>query len=221
MALIKANQFSHKLLSPKKRSSYGTAYDHSVRVATTIIYDFGIREPKLIIAALLHDIIEDTDTTFKEIQELFSLEIAEIIKSVSRTKISVPKHLEIDKTLTRIYENLTLLSKTESSKILKCADRIDNLRDMLDIPETDGKFSRIPYWATETRLSMLPVAKNLPSQIQITLLKELENVEKGFPEECTILLNFYSFRLKETVNSIDETAVYICPASFKFADIIG
>lgn len=92
---------------------------HPIRVSL-ILKKFGYYENKsLIIAALLHDVIEDTKTDISEIETLFGSKVAKIVDEVSRPKGMIKEDW---------LEKFTTFSK--KSQILKMADRIDNLLDI-------------------------------------------------------------------------------------------
>ncbi len=73
----------------------------------------------LLISALLHDVLEDTDTSLVELEEKFGKKITEIVKQLTK-----PRNMSKDSWLWS-FENFS-----EEAKIIKMADRIDNLKDM-------------------------------------------------------------------------------------------
>ncbi len=105
-----------------KRKSNNLLYIiHPIRV-TLILRSIGFSELKnqdLMIAALLHDLIEDTNTTYDEIKNEFNEKIAIIVNELSK-----PKDLNKEKWLE------TFINASKAAKIIKMADRIDNLLDM-------------------------------------------------------------------------------------------
>ena len=109
-----------------KRKSNNIPYViHPIRVAL-ILRSIGFSEFKnqdLMIAALLHDLIEDTNTTFDEIKNEFNESIALLVNELSK-----PKDLNKEKWLE------TFINASEAAKIIKMADRIDNLMDMKQWP---------------------------------------------------------------------------------------
>jgi len=94
---------------------------HPVRVAL-ILRSVGFSEfeqENLMIAALCHDLIEDTDTTFEDISKQFGEKVALIVSELSR-----PNNANKDEWIN------TFKTKSLEAKIIKMADRIDNLKDM-------------------------------------------------------------------------------------------
>ena len=88
-----------------------------------MVEEGGIYDPNVITAALLHDTVEDTDTTFQEIENQFGGKIRKIVEEVTDDK-SLPKQerkrLQIVHAPTSSYE----------AKLVKLADKLYNLRDV-------------------------------------------------------------------------------------------
>jgi guanosine-3',5'-bis(diphosphate) 3'-pyrophosphohydrolase len=94
---------------------------HPIRVAT-ILRATGYSEyehEELMIATIFHDLVEDTATKLEEIEDLFGSKVALIVKEVSKPN---------DKSKDEWLKNFGNFSS--EAKILKMADRIDNLIDM-------------------------------------------------------------------------------------------
>ena len=92
---------------------------HSFKVAMTL-YQYNYSK-KIIISAILHDLIEDTDVKYDDIKRDFSKEVADIVKSVSfdptiKDKLKQAKEL-FNNCIKFGYEAL----------IVKCADLVDNI----------------------------------------------------------------------------------------------
>ena len=78
----------------------------------------------VIVAAILHDTVEDTSTTLKKIEKLFGLEVAGIVEGCSEPDKSLPWEERKEHSL----EGL----KTASDEVwlVTCADKLHNVRDM-------------------------------------------------------------------------------------------
>ena len=111
-----------------KRSSKDIPYViHPIRIIT-ILHAAGFNEfdhEDIMIAALFHDLLEDTDIDLKEIEDQFGKKIGEIVVELTIPKGTIGR--EKDKWLEEF------VIKSKSAKIIKLADRIDNLMDMKDI----------------------------------------------------------------------------------------
>ena len=58
---------------------------HPIRIANTLIYDIEISNSDMIMAALLHDVVEDTKITLTEIKRICG-EVARMVESLTRDK---------------------------------------------------------------------------------------------------------------------------------------
>lgn len=80
-------------------------------------------EPIVILAAILHDTVEDTDTTFEEIEKEFGYKVTQVVREVTDDK-TLPKarrkQLQI--------EHAPNISR--EAKLVKLADKLYNLRDL-------------------------------------------------------------------------------------------
>jgi len=95
----------------------------------------GERDPTLLMAALLHDTVEDTATSFEDIERAFGGEVADIVREVTddkRLPKAERKRLQI--------EHAAHLSRR--AKLVKLADKICNLHDMVVSPPTDWPLER-------------------------------------------------------------------------------
>lgn len=108
---------------------------HPIRI-TTILRAAGFNEidnEDLMIAALFHDLLEDTDTNLKELEDKFGKEVGEI--TVELTKPEGAKGRKKDNWLEELVKN------SKEAKIIKLADRIDNLMDMRDVWDAEKQRS--------------------------------------------------------------------------------
>ncbi len=109
-------------LAGKTRGQYGEmALWHSVRVAKVLSEVFGVRGCRITVTALLHDVLEDSDTDYDEIEEAFGAPVADAVVLLTKPKF-YPKPLRKE-----IYES-ALLSAHEEVLLVKLADLYDNLQ---------------------------------------------------------------------------------------------
>ncbi len=108
-----------------------------------------------IVAALLHDTVEDTEVTREEVSETFSEEIAALVDGV--TKIS---NIEIDSLTEAQSMNfrkmLVAMSKDVRVVVIKLADRLHNMRTLMALRE-----DRRIFKAKETMEIYAPLANRL------------------------------------------------------------
>ena len=161
----KAYVFCMKVHGQQLRASGDPYFYHPLEVAN-ILADMRL-DHYSIITALLHDTIEDTLTTYEEIESLFGIEIAKLVDGV--TKLS---QLELQSASSPQAENFRKLFLAMSNDIrvllVKLADRVHNMRTLYFIDDEE-KRKRI---AQET----LEIYAPLASRIGITKFKdELQN----------------------------------------------
>ena len=126
---------------------------------TKIVVDLGLDEPS-VISAILHDVVEDTNYTLKDIIDLFGKEVGIIVDGL--TKISLvgnEKHIrEIKKE--RDVETLRkiLLASAKDIRILliKIADRLHNMRTLHFLDSEKRK-----KIANDTLLIYVPIAQKI------------------------------------------------------------
>jgi len=95
----------------------------------------GETDPTLLMAALLHDTVEDTATTFEDIERAFGREVADIVREVTDDKTLAKaerKRLQV--------EHAAHLSRR--AMLVKLADKICNLEDILVSPPADWTAER-------------------------------------------------------------------------------
>jgi guanosine-3',5'-bis(diphosphate) 3'-pyrophosphohydrolase len=92
-------------------------------------------DTNLVIAALLHDTVEDAEVTKEELAETFGSDVADLVMEVTDDK-SLPqaerKRLQI----------LTAPKKSVRAQVIKLADKISNLRGILASPPADWDIVR-------------------------------------------------------------------------------
>jgi guanosine-3',5'-bis(diphosphate) 3'-pyrophosphohydrolase len=120
----------------RRKDIHQSAYiNHPIQVAELLWRLGGVRNPDVIQAALLHDTLEDTDATMDELTREFGQVIAKIVLEVTDDKSkpkAVRKQLQID--------HAPFLSS--EAKLVKLADKICNVRDVVEDPPADWPESR-------------------------------------------------------------------------------
>jgi guanosine-3',5'-bis(diphosphate) 3'-pyrophosphohydrolase len=109
--------------------------NHPLALADLLAHDCGERDPTILVAALLHDTVEDTGTTLAEIEQSFGAPVAAIVAEVTDDKTlqkAERKRLQI--------EHAAQLS--QRAKLVKLADKICNLRDMHTSPPVGWPLQR-------------------------------------------------------------------------------
>ena len=86
-------------------------------------------------AGFLHDTVEDTGVTAEELERLFGPDVTSLVMEVTDDK-SLPKETR------KALQVQNAHKKTERAQILKLADKISNLRSILERPPADWSFER-------------------------------------------------------------------------------
>ena len=124
-------------------------------LATAIILTSVYADCSTICAGLLHDVIEDCDTSKSEIEENFGEEIAELVFGVS--KISKIHFSTENEALVEYYKKIIVgMSEDVRVIIIKLADRLHNMRTLWALPEVKQK-----KIAKETVEILSPIAHHL------------------------------------------------------------
>ncbi len=137
-----------------RKDAVNTPYiNHPISLARLLTNDGGITDTNVIVAALLHDTVEDTDATVEDIGDLFGKEIKNIVMEVTDDK-SLPsterKRLQI--------EHASKIS--HEAKLVKLADKICNLQDIITSPPVN--------WSLERKREYFDWAKEVIDQLRGT-----------------------------------------------------
>ncbi|MBR3677020.1 MAG: bifunctional (p)ppGpp synthetase/guanosine-3',5'-bis(diphosphate) 3'-pyrophosphohydrolase [Alphaproteobacteria bacterium] len=152
-ALNRAYVFALKKHGSQLRTSGDPYYSHPIEVAG-ILTKYRL-DSASIIAALLHDTVEDTDTTLDEIKELFGDQVAQLVDGL--TKLAMIEHKSGSSKQAENFRKL-LLAMSEDIRVLliKLADRLHNMRTLKFCPP--DKRARI---ARETLDIYAPLAERI------------------------------------------------------------
>ena len=148
----KAFEFTKKAHSGQKRKTGEPYYIHPQAVAE-ILLEWNMDE-NCVVAGLLHDVLEDTDISYKEIEKEFSTEVAELVSQV--TKFGVIKYRGIEAQAELLRKMMLSLSQDVRVVLIKFADRLHNMKTLGALPPQKQK--RI---ALETAEIYAPLAYRL------------------------------------------------------------
>ena len=135
--ILKAANFSaQKHRRQRRKDEFSSPYiNHPIEVSLLIAEIGGIDDPEVLIAALLHDTIEDTKTTSKELEVEFGKKVCDYVLEVSDDK-SLPWEERKRKQI----ENAKHLSK--GATLIKIGDKISNVTDVINNPSDDWDLKR-------------------------------------------------------------------------------
>jgi guanosine-3',5'-bis(diphosphate) 3'-pyrophosphohydrolase len=109
--------------------------NHPIALANILWVGAGIQDPVVICAALLHDTVEDTETTEAELAERFGPKVASVVMEVTDdTSLPRPRRKALQ------VEHAPRLSR--EAKLVKLADKISNVRDVGAAPPAGWPLER-------------------------------------------------------------------------------
>jgi guanosine-3',5'-bis(diphosphate) 3'-pyrophosphohydrolase len=135
--LIAAASFAaHKHRDQRRKGAEASPYiNHPLAVANVLANEGGVGDITTLIAALLHDTIEDTQTTADEIAAHFGPEAAAVVLEVTDDK-------RLDKAERKRRQIQHAGQISQRAQRVKLADKICNLRDLVSSPPADWPLTR-------------------------------------------------------------------------------
>ncbi|NDE02748.1 MAG: bifunctional (p)ppGpp synthetase/guanosine-3',5'-bis(diphosphate) 3'-pyrophosphohydrolase [Gammaproteobacteria bacterium] len=136
--LLRAAAFAaDKHRNQRRKDHARTPYiNHPLAVARVLAEEGGVTDVEILAAAILHDTLEDTETTPRELHREFGARVAALVAEVTDDK-SLPKQqrkqLQVEHAPT----------KSKGAALIKVADKICNLRDLRGSPPK--------HWSEERR----------------------------------------------------------------------
>lgn len=156
--LLTAIKFaSEKHMLQRRKGCTDIPYiNHTIRVAYILQNTGKENDPALLSAAVLHDVLEDTDATETQLTDLFGAEICSIVKEVTDDMTLTyddRKRFQIKKAPTLSYK----------AKLIKIADKISNIQDILTTPLTWSNRRKRKYveWSQKVVDGCRGINKNL------------------------------------------------------------
>jgi GTP diphosphokinase / guanosine-3',5'-bis(diphosphate) 3'-diphosphatase len=119
---------------------------HPIAVATVLAVEGNVTDETLLIAALLHDTVEDVGVTHAELVWHFGVIVADLVMEVSDDK-NLPKQTRKELQVEHAGHS------SDRAKQLKVADKTCNIRDIMHTPPTD--------WSLEHRQEYLEWTKRV------------------------------------------------------------
>lgn len=199
-ALNRAYVFAMKMHAAQKRESGDPYFSHPLEVAEILI---GYRmDSATVIAALLHDTVEDTAASYEDLKELFGQTVADLVRGMTKlSKLEITPEaskqaLNFQKLVLAISEDIRVL-------LIKLADRLHNMRS-LHIRAAE-KRHRI---AKETLEIYVPLAERMGMQ---TLKDELEDYcfQNLYPEAHKSIESRLKFLREQGKDDVQEVVAQL------------
>jgi guanosine-3',5'-bis(diphosphate) 3'-pyrophosphohydrolase len=127
-SFIRAVDFAAgKHRNQRRKDAEASPYiNHPIALARVLV-EAGIEDPLVLCAAVLHDTVEDTETSVEELREQFGAAVASVVAEVTDDKA-------LDKATRKERQVLRAPHSSPAAKLVKLADKICNLRDLLASP---------------------------------------------------------------------------------------
>ncbi len=187
----KAYEFAAEMHKNQFRKSGQPYIIHPIAV-TYILAELHVG-PNTLCAGLLHDVVEDTNTTLEDLTKMFNQDVAEIVDGV--TKVSQLKFASLEKKQAATHQKMLLAMAKDIRVILvKLADRLHNMRTMdFMAPEKQVRISNETleiYAPLAHRLGIYAIKKELED-------RSLKYLDPQMYEEI-------SFKIEKKKNSKDD-----------------
>ncbi|MGD2113133.1 MAG: HD domain-containing protein [Gammaproteobacteria bacterium] len=135
--LLRALAFAaHKHRDQRRKNPDASPYiNHPISLASILCNEAHVTDVNVICGALLHDTVEDTETSAAELTDEFGAEIAAIVMDVTDDK-------SLDKSARKEKQVEHAAHIRAEAKLVKLADKISNLRDVAHDPPPDWDLER-------------------------------------------------------------------------------
>ena len=152
---IKALAFAaHKHRDQRRKDVNASPYiNHPISLADLLYHKGGVDDVVVIVGALLHDTIEDTDTTPAELTAQFGREICSVV-------LEVTDDTNLDRATRKQVQIERAAQISGKAKLISLADKICNLQDMLTQPPAS--------WDLDRKQEYFDWAKRVVDQIRGT-----------------------------------------------------
>ena len=154
-ALVRAIAFAaDKHRNQRRKDKDASPYiNHPIALADILVNEAGVTDIQTLCAAILHDTIEDTETSAGELEEVFGGEIAGIVLEVSDDK-------SLDKQERKRLQIEHAAHASIKARLVKLADKISSLRDVHSSPPTS--------WGLERKQEYFDWARQVIDQLKGT-----------------------------------------------------
>ncbi len=127
---------AHKHRDQRRKDAGASPYiNHPIALADILVNEGGVTDHVVLCAAILHDTIEDTETTYEELVVAFGREIADVVAEVTDDK-------SLDKAERKLLQIEHAAHASPRAKLVKLADKTCNLRDIATTPPADWSDER-------------------------------------------------------------------------------
>jgi guanosine-3',5'-bis(diphosphate) 3'-pyrophosphohydrolase len=158
--------------SQPRKDELKTPYMNHVIDVVRLLVDHGVRDYATLAAAALHDTVEDTDTTFEELEHHFGREVRDLVSEMTddkRLPKAERKRLQVEHAA----------GVSPRAALIKLADKIANANDVGHRPAAN--------WTAERRLEYLAWAARVVERLPVVSRSLLERFGEVHREGVTLV----------------------------------
>jgi guanosine-3',5'-bis(diphosphate) 3'-pyrophosphohydrolase len=151
--IAKAVQFAAAYHGDQRRKTGVPYLEHLLEAVQILVEGAGVSSPDVLVAAVLHDVVEDTPCTLADVRAAFGPRVAELVGWVT---IPAPGHGEGSSTARERYLR-GLRDAPRDAVLVKLADRMSNVQTLRNLPQHRQR----AYYAQTVRY-VIPLAAGEP-----------------------------------------------------------
>lgn len=159
---IRAYEYAKQKHEGQKRKYVDLDYFTHPKWVARLIEEF--EDEDMACAAILHDVLEDTNATYEEIKMLFGDDVANLVLELTSDKT------EVKRLGKAIYLARKIVALSDRAFIIKCADRIHNLL-FAETDSADYSFIKKYYNETMVLLKVFELREEQPSEYKESIHK--------------------------------------------------
>jgi (p)ppGpp synthase/HD superfamily hydrolase len=167
--LLETLEFAEEKHGAQMRDEGSPYIIHPIRVAIVLMQEIGSHDINVIQAALLHDTLEDTQTTHEELEQLFGKRVVDLVEALTRYKDQETKLEKHHKTMKAPYE----------VRAAKSSDCLDNMRSWSYVSQNHPSQQKMPRWLDEAKNQYIPLAETVDMTIADKMRNILEELGKS------------------------------------------
>ena len=196
----RAYEMAYQAHGDQQRASGAPYVSHPVAVAY-ILVELGM-DTDCICAALLHDVVEDTDTPIEEIEKEFDSDVAQLVDGVTKLG-KVPLSTREEQQAENVRKMLLAMAQDIRVIIIKLADRLHNMRTLSFVPPQKQRDKSL-----ETMEIYAPIAHRLGIR---AVKEELEDIALHYldPIACKEIEDTLELKKENRNKFIDEIKLKI------------
>ncbi len=152
--VIEAFDFAKEKHAGQTRKVSGAPYiTHPIAVSYIVAaFKRSKHLEELLVASILHDTLEDTETDYEEIERRFGTFVAEIVQELTNSPVGIKLYGKLN------YQKTKMLGMSSYSLVIKLADKLNNVFDNPTDKMVEDTIELLDYLSANRKLSKTHVA---------------------------------------------------------------